>query len=51
MAAVAGSQQQAVNFLTQKFTLDADDERFDEIFDASRKIFRKIEPDATIIAR
>lgn len=46
-----GVNRASVNFLTQKFTLDADDERFDEIFDASRKIFRKIEPDATIIAR
>ena len=37
-----------VNFLTQKFTLDADDERFDEILDAAVAVGRKIEPDFSV---
>ena len=37
-----------VAFLTQKFTLDADDERFDEILAEAIKICKKIEPDCNI---
>ncbi len=37
-----------VNFLLQKFTLDASDESFDDALAKSLKIFRKIEPDCTV---
>lgn len=37
-----------VNFLTQKLTLEAEDEKFDEILKKAAKVCRKIEPDCTI---
>ncbi len=40
----------SVNFLTQKFTLDTTNDRFDEIFAESKRIFKSIEPDCTIIS-
>ena len=39
----------SVNFLTQKFTLNAEDDKFDAAFKESVKIFNKIEPDGTIL--
>ena len=44
-----GVESASVNFLTQKFTLVADDARFDSIFEESEKIFKRIEPDCTIL--
>ncbi len=37
-----------VNFMTQKFTIEADDDRFDEIVELSVKAMKKIEPDCVI---
>jgi copper chaperone CopZ len=37
-----------VNFMTQKFTLEADDDRFDEILKEAVKTGRKIEPDFSV---
>ena len=34
-----------INFMTQKFTLEADDARFDEILQAAITAAKKIEPD------
>ncbi len=39
----------SINFLTEKFSLDAKDEFFDEILEQAIKIIKKIEPDAEII--
>ena len=38
-----------VNFMTLKFTLDADDDKFDDIVAQSVKIFDKIEPDCEVL--
>lgn len=46
---IPGVNMVSVNFLLQKLTLDADDERFDEILEEAAKICRKIEPDCEII--
>lgn len=43
-----GVNSAAVNFLTQKLTIDADEERFDEIMEQAVKICKKIEPDCVI---
>ncbi|MBO5747110.1 MAG: cation transporter [Clostridia bacterium] len=40
-----------VNFLSQKLTLEAADERFDEILKDAKKIIKKIEPDCTLIEK
>ena len=37
-----------VNFMMQKFTLEAEDERFDAILEEAVKVGRKIEPDFSV---
>lgn len=39
----------SVNFLTQKFTLEAPDDRFDAIFAEAKTICAKVEPDCRIL--
>jgi copper chaperone CopZ len=43
-----GVSDARVNFMTQKFTLDAEDDRFDEILQEALKTGQKIEPDFSI---
>lgn len=38
-----------VNFMSQRLTIDADDNRFEEIMDAVEKTCKKVEPDCRII--
>lgn len=45
---IDGVKDASVNFLMQKFTLDADDDRFDEILQESVKVMKKVEPDCSI---
>ncbi len=40
-----------VNFLSQKLTLEADDEKFDNILKEAKKVIKKIEPDCTLIEK
>ncbi len=44
-----GVNDASVSFLTQKLTLDADDERFEEILDQAVKVCRRVEPDCKIL--
>lgn len=37
-----------VNFMTQKFTLEADDARFDAILEEAVRAGRKVEPDFSV---
>ena len=46
---LSGVNKVSVNALTLKFTLDAEDERFDEILAESERIFNKIEPDCEVL--
>ena len=45
-----GVDEVTVNFMTQKLTLAAADERFDEVFDAVVQKAKQIEPDTVISA-
>ena len=45
---VSGVANATVNFMTQKFTLDADDDRFDAILSEAIKTGKKIEPDFSV---
>lgn len=45
---VDGVEKATVNFLTQKFTLVAEDDKFDAALAESLKIFKRIEPDCTV---
>ena len=38
-----------VSFMTQRMTIDADDNRFDEIMNEVVKVCRKVEPDCRVI--
>lgn len=45
---IDGVNDAKVNFMMQKFTLDADDARFDEILNEAIATGRKIEPDFSV---
>ena len=46
---INGVQSAKVNFLMQKFTLEAEDERFDEILIEAIRIGKTIEPDFKVM--
>ena len=47
---IDGVNKASVNFMTMKYTLDADDDKHAEILEQSKKIFDAIEPSCTIKA-
>ena len=48
---IDGVNEATVNFMAQKRTIDADDERFDEILDEAQKVIKKVEPDCEIVRK
>ena len=48
---IDGVKDCSVSFMTQKLTLEADDDRFDDILVQAVKICRKIEPDCEIVIK
>ncbi len=44
-----GVTDASVNFLTQKMSITADDDRFDEIMQEVVKCIKKVEPDCSVI--
>ena len=46
---INGVQDATVSFMTQKLTVDADEDRFEEIMDEIVKVCRKVEPDCRIV--
>ena len=46
-----GVKDATVSFMTQKMTIEADDERFDEVVKAAVKCIAKVEPDCLEGAR
>lgn len=46
---IDGVNDANVSFMTQKMTVDADDERFDEIMQEVVKVCAKVEPDCRIL--
>ena len=49
LAKIDGVDAVSVNFLTQKLTLTAADERFDEVFDRVVALAARVEPDCEIV--
>lgn len=49
VAAIPGVNDCSVNFLSQKFTLDAEDDKFDDILKQAIKAMKKVEPDCTVL--
>ena len=46
-----GVKNATVSFMTQKMTLEAEDERFDEVVKAAVKCIAKVEPDCRVILK
>ena len=46
---IQGVESVSINFLTQKMTLEAQDDRFDEIVQQAQKVCRRVEPDCRIL--
>ena len=46
-----GVQNATVSFMTQKMTLEAEDEKFDEVLQAAIKCIAKVEPDCRVILK
>ena len=46
---IPGVNDAAMSFMMQKLTIDADENRFDEILAEAQKVCSKIEPDCKII--
>ena len=44
-----GVKAATVNFMTQKMTLEAEDESFEAILDEACKLIAKVEPDCEVI--
>ena len=44
-----GVNDATVSFMAQRLTIEADDDKFEEIMDNVQKVCRKIEPDFTIL--
>ena len=45
---ISGVENARVNFMTQKFTLEAAEEEFDKALDEAVKACKKVEPDCKI---
>ncbi len=45
---VDGVEKASVNFMTMRFTLEADDAAFAKAFEQSKKIFNRIEPSCKV---
>lgn len=45
---ISGVDNARVNFMTQKFTLEAAEEVFDMVLDEAVKVCKKVEPDCEI---
>ncbi len=48
---IDGVNKATVSFMTQKLTIDASDERFDEILKEAASAISKVEPDCKIIIK
>ncbi|MBO5489696.1 MAG: cation transporter [Eubacterium sp.] len=46
---IDGVVDATVSFMTQKLTIEAEDERFEEIMDEVQKVCAKVEPDCEIL--
>ena len=46
-----GVKDASVSFMTQKMTIEAEDERFDEVVKAAVKCIARVEPDCRVILK
>lgn len=50
IAKLDGVDKASVNFMTMRFTLEADDDKFKDLVEESKKIFNIVEPTCTVKA-
>jgi len=48
---ISGVSGASVSFMTQRLTIEADEDKFDEILKQANKICKKYEPDCSIIVK
>ena len=46
---IPGVQNANINFMMQKLTVEAEDDKFDQVMEEVVKVCKKIEPDCTIV--
>ena len=46
-----GVNDASVSFLSQKMTIDAEDDKFDEIVKQAIKVCKKVEPDCEVVVK
>ena len=46
-----GVHDATVSFLSQKMTIDAEDDKFDEIVKQAVKVCKKVEPDCEVVVK
>ena len=46
-----GVNDASVSFLSQKMTIDAEDDKFDEIVNQAVKVCKKVEPDCEVVVK
>ena len=46
-----GVKKATVSFMTQKLTIEAEDDRFDEVVQAAVKCIARVEPDCRVILK
>lgn len=46
---IDGVKDASVSFMTQKLTVEADEDRFDDVMAQIIKVCKKVEPDCTIL--
>ena len=51
IAKLDGVNSATVSFMTQKMTIDAEDERFDAVMKDVVKCIRKVEPDCEVVLK
>lgn len=49
LSALEGVEAASVNFITQKLTIEANEEDFDEVFERALALIARVEPDCRVI--
>lgn len=48
---IDGVNNATVSFMTQKMTIEADDDKFDEVLKKAVDCIKKVEPDCTVVLK
>ena len=46
-----GVKNAAVSFMTQKLTIEAEDDKFDDVVTQAGKVCKKVEPDCEVVVK